>query len=49
MHRPILRDSLSDIHPHPNEELMLFAVRKIVTFIEEIHHDLGPVREHPAV
>ena len=28
---------------------MLFAVRKIVTFIEEIHHDLGPVREHPAM
>lgn len=28
---------------------MLFNVRKIVTVVEEIHHDLGPVSERPAV
>jgi Amino acid synthesis len=29
--------------------LMLFTVRKIVTVVEEIHHDLGPVPDRPAV
>lgn len=29
--------------------LMLFNVRKIVTVVEEIHHDLGPAPERPAV
>lgn len=29
--------------------LMLFTVRKIVTVVEEIHHDLGPAPDRPAV
>jgi hypothetical protein len=28
---------------------MLFTVRKIVTVVEETHHDLGPAPEHPAL
>jgi hypothetical protein len=28
---------------------MLFNVRKIVTVVEEIHHDLGPAPEHPVL
>ena len=28
---------------------MLFPVRKILTVVEEIHHDLGPAPETPAV
>ena len=29
--------------------LMLFTVRKIVTVVEEVHHDLGPAPDRPAV
>jgi hypothetical protein len=29
--------------------LMLFTVRKIITVVEEIHHDLGPAPDRPAV
>ena len=28
---------------------MLFNVRKIVTVVEEIHHDLGPAPERPVL
>ena len=28
---------------------MLFPIRKIVTVVEEIHHDLGPAPDAPAV
>ena len=28
---------------------MLFPVRKIVTVVEEIHHDLGPAPQTPAL
>jgi len=28
---------------------VLFTVRKIVTVVEEIHHDFGPAPEHPAL
>ncbi|MFM8483844.1 MAG: amino acid synthesis family protein, partial [Actinomycetota bacterium] len=28
---------------------MLFPIRKIVTVVEEIHHDLGPAPKSPAL